>query len=158
MKHSIKSGLGFGLTSGIITTLGLLIGLSVSTDSKSVVLAGIITIAVADALSDSLGIHISQEAEGEHSSAEIWQTTIVTFMSKLIFASTFVVPVMIFSLQIATILSVIWAIILLGIFSYYISLSEKTAPWKVISEHLAIALLVVFFSYLIGNSINSLIK
>ena len=62
IKDSIKKGLGFGLTSGIITTLGLIIGLSAGTHSKIAVIGGILTIAFADALSDSLGIHISEES------------------------------------------------------------------------------------------------
>ncbi|GAI31399.1 unnamed protein product, partial [marine sediment metagenome] len=38
MKHSIKTGFSFGLTSGIITTLGLMVGLHSSTGSKLVVI------------------------------------------------------------------------------------------------------------------------
>ena len=62
MKISIRKGLGFGLTSGVITTLGLLVGLNAGTHSKKIVLGGILLIAIADALSDALGIHISEEA------------------------------------------------------------------------------------------------
>ena len=52
IKKSLKIGLSFGLTSGVITTLGLLVGLNSSTHSKMVVLGGILVIAIADALSD----------------------------------------------------------------------------------------------------------
>ena len=58
MKISIRKGFGFGLTSGIITTLGLMIGLTFGTSSKAIVLGGIILIAVADALSDAMGMHV----------------------------------------------------------------------------------------------------
>ena len=34
MKASIKKGFGFGLTSGVITTLGMMVGLNASTGSK----------------------------------------------------------------------------------------------------------------------------
>ena len=66
MNHSIKTGFSFGLTSGIITTLGLIVGLNSGTGSKLVVLGGILTIAIADAFSDALGIHISEESENKH--------------------------------------------------------------------------------------------
>ncbi|MBW2265656.1 MAG: hypothetical protein JRF28_05735, partial [Deltaproteobacteria bacterium] len=56
MKHALKTGLSFGLTSGTITTLGLMVGLHSGTHSKLVVLGGILTIAIADAFSDALGI------------------------------------------------------------------------------------------------------
>ena len=62
MKHSLKVGFSFGLTSGIITTLGLMVGLNYGTSSKLAVIGGILTIAIADASSDALGIHISEES------------------------------------------------------------------------------------------------
>ena len=71
MKHSIKTGFSFGLTSGIITTLGLMVGLQSGTHSQLAVIGGILTIAVADAFSDALGIHIAEESENKHSSKEI---------------------------------------------------------------------------------------
>jgi len=71
MKHSLKTGFSFGLTSGIITTLGLMMGLHSGTHSKTVVIGGILTIAIADAFSDALGIHISEESEGKYSPKEI---------------------------------------------------------------------------------------
>ena len=40
MKASWKTGLSFGLTSGVITTLGLMVGLHAGTHSRAVVLGG----------------------------------------------------------------------------------------------------------------------
>ena len=65
MRLSFKTGFSFGLTSAIITTLGLMVGLESGTQSKIAVLGGILTIAVADAFSDSLGIHVSQESQNQ---------------------------------------------------------------------------------------------
>ena len=66
MKESLRTGISFGLTSAIITTLGLMVGLHSGSGSKIVVLAGILTIAIADAFSDALGIHVSEESENTH--------------------------------------------------------------------------------------------
>ena len=63
MKKSLKTGISFGLTSGTITTLGLMIGLNSGTNSRGIVIGGILTIAIADSFSDALGIHISEEAD-----------------------------------------------------------------------------------------------
>ena len=100
-KHSFLVGFSFGLTSGIITTLGLMVGLHSSTHSRLAVIGGILTIAVADALSDALGIHISEESENKHSHKEIWEATISTFLSKFIFTLTFIIPVLLFKLPTA---------------------------------------------------------
>ena len=89
MNGAIKKGLGFGLTSSVITTLGLMIGLHSSTHSRLVVIGGVLTIAVADSLSDALGIHISEEAETKNTQKDIWTATISTLFFKFIFAISF---------------------------------------------------------------------
>jgi len=155
MKISIKKGFSFGLTSGIITTLGLIIGLNSSTHSKIVVIGGIIVIAISDALSDALGIHISEESENNHTSIEIWESTFSTFLSKFIFALLFVIPILLFSLSTAIIISVIWGLSLIAIFSYSISKQQKIKPYKIILEHLTITIIVIIITNFVGKWIGT---
>ena len=155
-KHSFRIGFSFGVTSGIITTLGLIVGLHSGTHSKLVVIGGILIIAIADAFSDALGIHISEESENKHTPREIWESTISTFLSKFIFAMTFIVPVLFFKLEIAIIISVLWGLSLLILFSYYLAKEQKVKPWKVIFEHLFIALVVVLTTYYVGMWIRGI--
>lgn len=151
MKHSYKIGFSFGLTSGIITTLGLLVGLNSATHSKLVITGGILTIAVADSLSDALGIHVSEESEGKHSHKEIWQSTFSTFLTKFFTALTFLIPVLVFKLSLAISVSIIYGLILIGALSYYLAKKQKKAkPWKIISEHLFIALAVIIITHYLG--------
>jgi VIT1/CCC1 family predicted Fe2+/Mn2+ transporter len=151
MKHSLKTGFSFGLTSGIITTLGLMVGLHSGTHSKIVVIGGVLMIAIADAFSDALGIHISEESENKHSTKEIWESTIATFLTKLIFASTFIVPVLLFQLSTAIIVSVIWGLSLMTIFSFYMAKQQNEKPWKVILEHIIIAIIVIVTTHFVGD-------
>ena len=155
MNHSLKTGLSFGLTSGIITTLGLMVGLHSGTNSQLAVLGGIFTIAIADACSDALGIHISEESENNHHEKEIWASTIYTFLFKFLFALTFVVPILLFQLTTAIIISVVWGLSMLCIFSYFLARGQKTNPWKVVIEHLAIALLVITLTHFVGDWIRA---
>jgi len=60
-KHPFKIGFSFGLTSGVITALGLMVGLNAGTHSRLAVIGGILTLAIADSFSDALGIHFSEE-------------------------------------------------------------------------------------------------
>lgn len=155
MKHSIKTGFSFGLTSGIITTLGLIVGLHSGTHSKLVVIGGILIIAIADAFSDALGIHVSEESENKHTTKEIWEATFSTFLSKFFFSLTFMVPLLLFQLSIAIIVCVVWGLSLVSIFSFYIAKGQKVKPWKVIIEHLLIALLVITITHYVGDWIGS---
>lgn len=151
MKHSLRVGFSFGITSGIITTLGLMVGLNSSTGSSLVVIGGILTIAIADAFSDALGIHISEESENRHTAKEIWSSTIVTFLSKFIFALTFVIPVLLFELSTAIRISIIWGLSILCVLSYRIARQQNSNPWKVIAEHLVIALAVIVITHSLGH-------
>jgi len=56
-----------------------MVGLHSGTHSKVVVLAGILTIAIADAFSDALGIHVSVEADITHTTKQIWGATVAPF-------------------------------------------------------------------------------
>ena len=155
MRHSIKTGLSFGLTSGIITTLGLMVGLHSGTHSKLVVIGGILTIAIADAFSDALGIHVSEESENKHTTKEIWESTICTFVVKFIFAMTFIIPVLLFALGTAIMVGIVWGLSLLTIFSFYMAKEQKVKPWKVIGEHVLIALVVIVITHYVGHWIGS---
>jgi VIT1/CCC1 family predicted Fe2+/Mn2+ transporter len=150
MKKSVFSGMSFGLTSGIITTLGLMMGLNSSTHSKIVVIGGVLTIAIADAFSDALGVHISEESENMHTEREIWTSTISTFFSKFLFASTFLIPVILLDLRWAVAISVAWGFIALGFLSFVIARMQSRRPFSVIAEHLAIAALVIVITYFVG--------
>lgn len=151
MNHSRKKGFSFGLISGIITTLGLIVGLHSSTHSTLVVIGGILIIAIADALSDAFGIHISEEAENSHTEKEIWESTLATFLSKLLVALTFVAPVLLFSLTTAVYVSIGWGLLLIGIFSYYLANQRQNHPAKVILEHLIIAVVVIIVTHYVGD-------
>jgi len=156
MKLSLKKGFSFGLTSGIITTLGMIVGLNEGTHLKSVVMSGILIIAVADSLSDAFGMHISEESENQHSNREIWESTIATFLAKLFFALTFIIPILIFKLDIAVIVGVIWGLIVICLLSYLMAYEQKENTFKIMIEHLIIAVNVVIFTHLIGDFISSI--
>jgi len=154
MKDSIKVGLNFGITSAIITTLGLFIGLVSATNNKLIAISGILTIAIADAFSDALGIHLSEESDKKNKQKDIWQATITTFFTKLIIALTFLIPILLFSLQTAIIICIIYGLTLLSIFSYKIAKSRNDKPSKTIIEHLIIAIIVIALTKIIGQTIS----
>lgn len=157
MKNSLKTGLNFGSTSGIITTLGLMVGLYSGTQSGPVVIGGILTIAIADAFSDALGIHISEESKNRDSKS-IWEATIWTFLAKFFFAMVFIIPMVLLSLKMAIIASVIMGLVLLAIFSFMIAKNRDDKPGKTIFEHIGIAIVVIVVTSLVGNWIGVIFR
>ena len=154
-RDSIRTGLSFGLTSGIITTLGLMVGLHSGTHAKSVIIGAILIIAIADAFSDALGIHISEESENRHTMREIWESTIATFLAKFFFASTFLVPVLLINLSVAIVVSVFWGLGILCVLTYCLAKEQGTNPSKMIVEHLVIAVIVVVTTHYLGDWVSS---
>ncbi|MCK4967934.1 MAG: hypothetical protein KAS12_02670 [Candidatus Aenigmarchaeota archaeon] len=162
--HQLKIGLSFGLTSGVITTLGMISGLSAAEFSKIVVITGIIVLAFADGLSDAVGIHLSEESEttlqGEkvHNQKEIWLTTLFVFISKVIFALTFIIPFLIFMPRMALLISIVWGIFLLTILSFYIAKTNQEKPFKIIIEHITLVFAVIIVTWLIGHFVSILLN
>jgi VIT1/CCC1 family predicted Fe2+/Mn2+ transporter len=156
MKESLRTGITFGLTSAVITTLGLMVGLHSGTHSRAVVLGGILTIAVADAFSDALGIHVSEEAENVHTAKEIWASTAATFFAKFIFALTFAVPVLILPLATAILVSLLWGMSILALLSFAVARAQGEAPWKIVGEHILIALVVIGITHFVGDWISTM--
>lgn len=157
MKQLLDKGVSFGLTSGAITTLGLMVGLHSETKSAAVVFGGILTIAVADAFSDALGIHISEEGANQ-SARKVWRSTIATFLTKFIFAMSFLIPILLLPLSAAVIVSVTWGMFVLAALSYLIARNRRERPWKVIGEHLGVAVLVIIIAHFLGDWIASYLR
>lgn len=112
-EHQLVTSVSFGITSGVITALGMIVGLHEATSSRLAVFAGIIVMAIADGLADAAGFHIVEEAEFEngrpkHDSREVWMTTIFTFLAVCGFILTFAIPVLFFELGLAILVDIFW--------------------------------------------------
>jgi len=155
-KHSLKTGVSFGLPSGIITALGVMVGLHSGTHSKLAIIGGILTVAVADSFSDALGMHVCEECGEHHPKREVWESTIFTFVFKFLFTASFIIPILLFPLNQAIIISIICGLIMLGLLSFYIAKSQRQKIWIVIAEHIIICLIVIALTYYIGDFINKI--
>ena len=158
MRTSWKTGLSFGLTSGVITTLGLMVGLHSGTHSRTIVIGGILTIAIADAMSDALGIHVAEESKNSGPTWQIWEATMATFVEKFVIALTFLIPVMVRPLDQAIAISVLWGLLMLALLSFFIARAQAVPPWKVIGEHLLIALCVEVITHAVGEWVQRLVQ
>ncbi|MDH3615083.1 MAG: hypothetical protein OEQ90_01300 [Gammaproteobacteria bacterium] len=145
-----RTGLFFGATSGVITTIGLIVGLNSGTRSITAVLGGILVIAVADALSDALGIHLAEEANPNTTHNHVWSATIMTFLTKFVFSISFAVPLLLLPLASAVMVSVAWGLFVIVVLSYFLARAQGEAPFAIIVEHVGIAILVVILSHYIG--------
>jgi VIT1/CCC1 family predicted Fe2+/Mn2+ transporter len=150
MDKGTRTGLFFGATSGVITTLGLMVGLEAGTQSLAAVFGGVVVIAVSDAMSDAMGIHLSEEADPESTRAHIWAATMWTFIAKFVVSISFSLPLLWMPLKPAVIVGVAWGLIIITVMSYFLARLQQAPVWRAIGEHLAIALVVIAVSHYVG--------
>ncbi len=104
-------------------------------------------------MSDAIGIHISEKAEGEHATKEIWEATLFTFSSKLAFSLTFV-PLIIFSeISAAILANVVCGLFLIVIVSYYTARLQNKNIHRPIDDHLLVTIIVIVFAHYLGDII-----
>ena len=143
MSHLTK--FSFGATSAIITCLALIIGLSKSANPKLSIVASLLVIAIADNISDSLGIHIYQESDLKKSEV-VRANTFFNFLTRFLVILIFILLVVFLPTGYAIIFSIIWGISLLIILTYSIAKEQKINPYKAIFEHVAVAVSVILLS------------
>jgi|GEM_PF-3040867 len=102
-------------------------------------------IAITDNISDTLGIHIYQEAENPRET-RLWLFTFNNFLIRFLLSMAFIVFVILLPLAWAIALSIIFGLIVIGIISYQIAVHHKENILRAVASHLAITLIVIIIS------------
>lgn len=144
----------FGSTTAIITNLGLIMALYHTANPKLNMIGSILAVALADNISDSLGIHIHEETEHLKTS-EVWISTITNFSARLLVSLIFVLALSLLPLFSAAILLTVFGMVLLSVISYFVAVRRKRNPYHALIEHLSIATFVIAASHFVGQWIES---
>jgi len=140
----------FGATSGIMTNLGLIVGLDTLAHPKTSIIGTILVIAIADNISDSVGIHIYKESE-HITNRELFVSTATNFLTRLFVSLTFILLIAILPIKPAVVCSLVWGLTLLAVMSYTSAKERGANVYLAICEHLMIALVVVAASKYAGQ-------
>jgi VIT1/CCC1 family predicted Fe2+/Mn2+ transporter len=139
----------FGSTAAIITNMSLIVGLGSAKASKGPILGSLLTIALADNISDSLGIHLYKETEGLGQRLSAF-ATLINFLARLTVCSSFIAIVLVLSTRQAIAAAVVWGLLLLVLLSYLITKSNGTESWPEIGKHVLVAVVVIALSRWVG--------
>ena len=137
----------FGVTSAIMTSLAVVIGLSGATNNITIITA-LLIIAIADNISDSFGIHIYQESKCINPK-EVKTTTTNNFIARMLITFVFILFVIYMPINLSIIFSIIFGITILTVLSYLISKSQKISPYYSIIRHLTIAIILMVSSFIL---------
>jgi vacuolar iron transporter family protein len=144
----------FGGPAAIVTSTALIVGLRTTTLARTTIVASLVIFALADNLTDALGIHIYQESE-RLAERKAFRTTMANFLARLLLTLSFVSLVLTVPGQALVYVSVLWGLTLLSLLSYLLARERAVSALAEISKHCAVALLVVALSRAIGIAIHA---
>jgi len=146
--------IAFGATAAVVTSMALITGLGAADAAKRTVVSALLIAALADNLTDSLSVHIYQEAE-RLEKHEAFVGTVTNFAARLVLCLSFVFLVAMFSLSAATVIALIWGICLLATLTWILARERKIAPGVEMLKHVIVALVVIAASRGIGQWIGT---
>jgi VIT1/CCC1 family predicted Fe2+/Mn2+ transporter len=149
MKRTLLQGVSFGTTSAVVTSMGMSVGLNAATANKAAIVSGLLIIAIADNISDSLSIHVYQESEGLEAKSA-FRSTLTNFLARLFATGTFVALVIALPPAMMGPILLAWGLVLLGVLTYLLARARGVSVVSEIVKHVTVALLVVFVSRTLG--------
>lgn len=156
--HDKVGELAFGITSGILTTVGLLTGVNSATSSRLSVIASIAVIAMADSLSDAYGMYMSKISERGNSRTAAMRYALGTLAGKFFFPFTFILPILLLPLQTGVWIDLAWGAIALALLSAENAIVYQRPVKRVVLRNLGLAALIVIASEATGSLIGKIIK
>jgi len=156
--HEKVGELAFGITSGILTTVGVLTGVNSATSSKLSVIAAIVAIAVADSCSDAFGMYMSKISERGNSHQVAWRHALGTFAGKFLFPLTFLLPIMLCPINLAVQIDLWWGATALALLSAEQAIVARQSISRSILKTECLAIIIVVFSVITGWAVSLLIK
>lgn len=154
LKDHGKQGISFGVMDGIITVLGVIMGLFSTADKKIIVL-GALAAGIADAFANAAGIHVSQETRKNHSHEIVIKETIYCFIATVVVMLSLIWPYLFFTLGTSTIIAFIVGVVwLISLGSFVAKISGRSRK-RLVAEYIAIGFVISAITYLIGLTFSS---
>ena len=152
-------GVAFGTVDGMITILGVVIGIATATqNSGAVVIAGLVA-GLANAFGNSFGFYASELAErAEHiqenqhvsSMTETRRSTLLAFAHSIASTIVIVAPFAIIGLRDAMIASLVVALVLLFALGAVVGRFSHASPWRFAIRYVLLGLAGAILSFMVG--------
>ncbi len=155
-KGSGVQGITYGVMDGVLTCLGVIMGLSAA-GNKFFLLLAVLAVGLADAMADSAAFHVGQETETHHRKKEIRKSTVLTFIG--VFGGFLVLGIPILFLELSTAILVSGAMgmaILAGLGYTVASINPKHKKSRLMWEYVAMGIFVSVVTYFVGRLVVGL--
>ena len=136
----------------------MIVGLGETTNPKMSIVSALLVLAVADNISDSLGIHIYRESQTQNPRSNSRVYAISNFLTRLAVTLTFVLLVYFLPLAYAVASSMALGLLVLSALSYRIAVNQKANPYTAILHHVSVTLAVLLISHFLGRLIARIVN
>lgn len=159
-------GTAFGIMDGMITILGVVIGISEATNTIRLVVVSGLVAGVANAFGNSIGFYASELAErGEHMrenapvapSAEVYMSTVNSFVASLLTMLVPVLPFVFLSSVQAMAAAVLVAMVVLFALGSYVGHLSGLNRFRLGLRYVMLGLMGSGLSFLVGDLLRSLL-
>jgi VIT1/CCC1 family predicted Fe2+/Mn2+ transporter len=148
--------LSFGGPAAIVASMALIVGLDAATATKTAIVTSLLIVGVADNLTDSLSVHIYQEAE-RLEQRQALRTTAANFVTRFAVSLSFVGLFLLARGRAGLLLCVGWGFLLLATLTHRLAKLRGVSPAREIVIHSAVAVVVIGLSKLIGGALPVLV-
>ncbi len=146
--------MSFGSTAAVVTSLGLVAGFASTGTSQAALITSLLIIGIADNLSDSLSVHLYQEAE-ELERHEAFVSTVSNFLTRLLITAAFLLLAVTLTGGWLIIVATVWGLAVLGGLTVLLAHQRHASVRRELMRHFAIAIAVIALSRLIGTFITA---
>lgn len=158
MDNDSRQGVFFGINSGIITTVGLIAGISQTTTNPMFIVISVLSIAISDGIGEAYGIFLSKKAEKtlDNSSGPML-SLISLFSAKFLTVVFFLFPLLFYwNLKYFKNLfwPIIWSVIMLTLIDIKLSKMRNEPIYKFLVPHYILLAIVVILTKYIGVLLN----
>ena len=160
MNSSFRQGVFFGANSGVLTTAGLIAGLVQTNITKNYIIVSIISLAIADSMSEAYGMYISKKAENiKDDSKNPLYALVGLLVVKFSIVISFLIP-FIFSNDLTYFKNLYWIIgwslFLISIVDYNISSLREESVISYLIPHIVVLFSVIYLTRYFGKMIEKL--
>jgi VIT1/CCC1 family predicted Fe2+/Mn2+ transporter len=159
-NNDTRQGIFFGINSGVLTTVGVIAGISQTTTNPMIVVVSVLSLAISDCVGESYGMYLSKKAEkvNETNSGPV-VAMISMFIAKFLTVICFLIPLL-FVWNIKYYKNLMWpvlyAVIMLTIIDIRLSKLRGEDVKKYFATHGLLLFVVVISTKHIGQILSKI--
>ena len=159
-NNDTRQGIFFGINSGVLTTVGVIAGISQTTSNPMLIVVSVLSLAISDCVGEAYGMYLSKKAEkiNDNNSGPV-VAMISMFFAKFLTVICFLIPLL-FAWNIKYYKNLMWpvlySIIMLTIIDIRLSKLRGEDVKKYFASHALLLFIVVISTKYIGQILSKI--